>query len=228
MVKPSKSEKTLKIVSADLFHLIEQFRYHSTVCFMHSYKLMQRVLAEQCNLENDKDGKKVTLKNPSKILSDSLQNPSNPDATYSGHKGQGYQVQVMETFSRSEDKAEKQQRLNLITHVAVQTACESDTNALVPAITDTKERQLSPDELLADTLYGSDTNQCAAESDDVQLIAPVHWDIFHFVHRFFLYPFCDMYCFCDTSSPYIFQLPMAISFFGKHSQGTASAAFPGT
>ena len=173
MVKPSESEKTLKIVSADLFDLIEQFKDQKAVCSMHSYKLMQRVLAEQCNLENDKDGKKVTIKKPCQIPSNSLQNPSDPDATYSGHKGQGYQVQIMETFSRSEDKTQKQQSLNLITHVAVQTACESDAHALVPAIDDTQQRQLSPDQLLADSLYGGDTNHQAAKADDVQLIAPV-------------------------------------------------------
>jgi len=173
MVKPSESQKTLKILSADLFNLIEQFKDQKAVCCMHSYKLMQRVLAEQCNLENDKDGKKVTIKKPGQVASNSLQNPSDPDATYSGHKGQGYQVQIMETFCRSEDKTEKQQNLNLITHVAVQTACESDAQALVPAIADTQQRQLSADELLADTLYGGDTNHQAAKANDVQLIAPV-------------------------------------------------------
>ena len=173
MVKPSESEKTLKRVSADLFNLIEQFKDHQVVCSMQSYKLMQRVLCEQCNLETGEDGKKVIIKKPSEIPSDSLQNPSDPDATYSGHKGQGYQVQVMETFCPSEDKTEKQQSLNLITHVAVQTACESDAHALVPAIADTKERQLAPDELLADTLYGGDTNHQAAKADDVNLVAPV-------------------------------------------------------
>jgi hypothetical protein len=173
MVKPSESHKTLKILSADLFNLIEQFKDQQAVCCMHSYKLMRRVLAEQCNLENDKDGKKVTIKKPRQVPCDSLQNPSDPDATYSGHKGQGYQVQIMETFNRSEDNTEKQQSLNLITHVAVQTACESDAHALVPAIADTQHRQLSPDELLADTLYGGDTNHQAAKANDVDLIAPV-------------------------------------------------------
>jgi hypothetical protein len=173
MVKPSESEKSLKILSADLFNLIEQFKHQQAVCSMHSYKLMQRVLAEQCNLQSDKDGKKVTIKKPRQVASDSLQNPSDPDATYSGHKGQGYQVQIMETFSRSEDKTEKQQSLNLITHVAVQTACDSDANALVPAIADTKQRQLSPAELLADTLYGGDTNHQTAKANDVDLVAPV-------------------------------------------------------
>lgn len=174
MVKPSESEKTLATVSTDLFDLIEQFKGQPAVCSMHSYKLMQRVLSEQCNLEDDTGGKKLTLKKPCQIPSDSLQNPSDPDASYSGHKGQGYQVQVMETYCRSEDNPQKQQSLNLITHVAVQTACESDAGALVPAIEDTQERQLAPEQLVADTLYGSDSNHQAAKAADVQLVAPVH------------------------------------------------------
>jgi hypothetical protein len=173
LVKPSASEKTLKQVSGDLFDLIEQFKDQPAVCAMHSYKLMQRVLADQCRIETDSDGgRKVTIKKPSAIPSDSLQNPSDPDATYSGHKGQGYQVQVMETFSPSEDEKEKEQTLNLITHVAAQTACESDAKALVPAVADTRIRGLGPDRLLADTLYGSDANHQIAKVADVDLMAP--------------------------------------------------------
>ena len=89
MVKPSASKKTLITLSGDLFDLIEQFKSHSEVVSMHSYKLMQRVLKEQCHLSNDTDCEKVTVKKPADIPSDSLQNPSDPDATYSGHKGQG-------------------------------------------------------------------------------------------------------------------------------------------
>ena len=175
LVKPSQSAKTLQVVSTDLFDLIEQFKDQPVACAMHSYKLMQRVLTEQCNVESaDSDGSKVMVKKPCNITSSSLQNPSDPDASYDGHKGQGYQVQVMETFSQSEDADDKEQTLNLITHVAVQTACESDAQALVPAITDTQSRQLSPDELLADTLYGSDDNHQAAEAANVTLVAPVH------------------------------------------------------
>ena len=172
MVKPSESEKTLKTVSADLFDLIEQFKDQSKVCAMHSYKLMQRVLAEQCNLSGDAGSKKVAVKKPVEIPSDSLQNPSDPDATYSGHKGQGYQVQVMETFDRGEDEKEKQLQLNLITHIDVQPACESDAHALIPAIADTKVRGLGPEKLLADTLYGSDDNERIAKVAEVNLVAP--------------------------------------------------------
>ena len=172
LVKPSESEKTLKQVSGDLFDLIEQFKDQPAVGDMHSYKLMQRVLADQCCTEPGSDGgREVIIKKPSEIPSDSLQNPSDPDASYSGHKGQGYQVQIMETFSRSEAQ-EKAHELNLVTHVEVQTACESDANALVPAVADTKIRGVGPDQLLADTLYGSDANHQIAKAADVDLVAP--------------------------------------------------------
>ena len=171
-VKPTASAKTLEMVSNDLFDLVERFKDVADVYSMYSYKLMQRVLTDQCNLEPAEDGSKVTVKPPREIDSGSLQNPSDPDATYSGHKGQGYQTQIMETYSRSEDEEEKEQTLNLITHVEVQTACESDAHALVPAIADTQIRGLGPDEVLADTLYGSDDNHRVAAVANVNLVAP--------------------------------------------------------
>ena len=168
MVKPSESAKTLKSVSADLFDLVEQFKDHPEVKAMHSYKLLERVLKEQCNLSDD--GKAVTVRKPKEIPSDSLQNPSDPDATYSGHKGQGYQVQVMETYCKDEEV--KEQTLNLITHIEVEPACKSDVNALIPAIKSSKERGLVPEELLADTLYGSDENCQKAAKLGVDLVSP--------------------------------------------------------
>ena len=172
LVKPSESAKTLQVVSADLFDLIEQFKDQRAVCAMHSYKLMQRVLTEQCNVKSDDSSAKAVVKPPKQIACDSLQNPSDADATYSGHKGQGYQVQIMETFTRSEDEEEKAQTLNLITHVAVEKACEHDSNALMPAIEDTQKRDLAPGSILADTLYGSDGNHQGAKAEQVELVAP--------------------------------------------------------
>jgi hypothetical protein len=171
MVKPSGAEKTLKRVSGDLFDLIEQFKDHSKACQMHSYKLMQRVLSEQCNVNAGAEGGKVSVKKPKEISSASLQNPSDPDATYSGHKGQGYQVQVKETFTKTENRDEKNQTLNLVTHVSVEQACAHDSGAIAPAIEDTQSRQLGPSTLLADTHYGSDDNVVSAEASQVELIA---------------------------------------------------------
>jgi hypothetical protein len=172
LVKPSQSAKTLQQVSADLYDLIEQFKDQKTVCNMHSYKLMQRVLAEQCDVQTDDDAGKVTVKKPKQISADSLQNPCDPDAAYSGYKGQGYQVQVMESFTRTEDKQQKEKTLNLITHVAVEKACEHDSNALMPAIEDTEQRGLKPKTILADTLYGGDDNSECAKTHNVDLVSP--------------------------------------------------------
>jgi hypothetical protein len=169
MVKPSESAKTLASVSADLFDLVQQFKDHPEIKAVHSYKLLERVLKEQCNV-NVSDTNPIEMKKPKEIPSDSLQNPSDPDATYSGHKGQGYQVQIMETYCKEEEVREG--TLNLITHVQVDPAHESDANALIPAIESTKERNLSPEEVLADSLYGSDENCQEAKQLGVEVVAP--------------------------------------------------------
>jgi len=168
-VKPSESKNTLPKVSGDLFDLVQQFKGCTEVTSMYSYQLLERVLKEHCHLTDDK-AHPVELKKSKEIPSDSLQNPSDSDATYSGHKGQGYQVQVMETYC--DDEEEKKHSLNLITHVDVEPAHKSDANAIVPAIDSVEERDLKPKELMADSLYGSDDNCENAEKHDVELIAP--------------------------------------------------------
>ncbi|MCK5915895.1 MAG: transposase, partial [Deltaproteobacteria bacterium] len=121
---------------------------------------------EQCVVETTETATCVTIKPSKDVSSDSLQNPSDPDAGYCGHKGKGYQVQVMETYSP--DKTQP----DLITHVSVEAAHESDANALLPAIEDTKKRNMAPTELLADTLYGSDENIETAKEMGVEVVAP--------------------------------------------------------
>lgn len=171
-IKPSESRKTLTEVSRDLFNLIQQFQTHAEVAAMYSFKLMQRILNEQCNLTDDKDNP-VEIKAPKEIPSDSLQNPSDPDATYSGHKGQGYHVQIMETYHPHEPDDEQTLRpLNLITYVEVEQAHKSDAHALIPAIESAEAIDLKPTEVLADSLYNSDENQNQARKLGVEVVAP--------------------------------------------------------
>lgn len=173
MVKPTESSKTLELVSRDLFDLLKHFKNRSDVCKMASYKLMQRVLKEQCNInENGLPEEKVELKAAKEVSSDSLQNPSDPDAGFSGHKGQGYQAQIQETFTLEEDTNKKAETPNLITHVAVEPAHKGDSGALIPAIEATEKANMKPDRLLADTLYGGDDNVKASKEKEVELITP--------------------------------------------------------
>lgn len=95
-----------------------------------------------------------------------IQNPSDPDATYDGHKGVGYQVQICETFNEDGQP-------NLITSAIVETAVCSDADAVAGTLEDLENRGLLPDELTADTGYGSDENVTLAESKGVTLTAPV-------------------------------------------------------
>jgi hypothetical protein len=173
MVKPSESAKTLQSLSADLFDLVQQFKGCREVVNMHSYKLLRRILNEQCNVNITDDLTRVEVKMPKDVPSDSLQNPSDPDATFSGHKGQGYQVQVMETYTETGDKKSKDATLNLITHVEVEKACQSDAKALIPAIESTKGRGVCPKKVTADCLYGSDDNFEEAKEMGVDLVSPV-------------------------------------------------------
>jgi hypothetical protein len=173
LVKPTEAEKTLSLVSGDLFELIERFKTQEAVCAMHSYQLMQRVLADQCQVQVDDTGwRHVTVKKSAEVPADSLQNPSDPDASYSGHKGQGYKVQLMESFQPHQEDENRAPALNLITHVAVHRACEGDARALLPALADAKVRGLGPEQLLADTAYGSDANCQLAAAARVELLAP--------------------------------------------------------
>src|SRR3990167_8593208 len=114
LVKPSESGKTLEMVARDLFALVRRFREQKEVKSLHSYNTLLRVLKDQCCVTEEKDDQlpEVEVKPPKEVSSDSLQNPSDPDAGYSGHKGQGYQAQVMETYCDSDDEDRKSTRLN--------------------------------------------------------------------------------------------------------------------
>ena len=167
--KPSESKKRLADIAQDMYELICQFKGHTAVNSLYSYKELERVFTEHCSVEDEN----VVVKPAKEIPSDSLQNPSDPDATYDGHKGQGYQVQIMETYSKETPEDNDSASLQLITYVDVEPAHCHDSNALEPALQEVKERDLLPDELGADTLYGSRDNKKKAKEHGVDLIVPV-------------------------------------------------------
>jgi len=94
-----------------------------------------------------------------------IQNPADPGATYSGHKGAGYQAQIAETCSETNE-------VQLITYALPESSCESDCGAVEPAMDKLKKENHLPDKMFADTLYGSDKNVIACENHGVELISP--------------------------------------------------------
>ena len=173
MVKPSESSRTLADLANDLFFLTERFVDHPEVSKMTSFGLLLRLLSDQCEVAEDQATKerKVVVKPNGEVSSDSLQNPSDPDAGYSGHKGKGYHAQIAETYDENQGADQKQ--LNLITYVEVEPAHQSDAHAVAPYLDEVDERGVCPKQLLADSLYGSDGNCQDALEQGVEIIAPV-------------------------------------------------------
>jgi hypothetical protein len=71
----------------------------------------------------------------------SLQNASDPEVSYDGHKDKRYQKQVSETCSQEEDR----KPFSLITEVIVYPAHESGANAMIPLVEATQKRGLGPE-----------------------------------------------------------------------------------
>jgi hypothetical protein len=167
MVKPSESERTLNQVCQDLFELVQRMSDHSAVTSMSSFQLLQRVLQDQCHLQ-EAAGQPATviLKAAKEVSADSLQNPSDPEAGYDAHKGKGYQAQLLETYSETKDQ------LSLITSIQVESATAHDTHALVPALEAATEQGLKPTRVLADSAYGSEDNLERAQELGVEVVAP--------------------------------------------------------
>ena len=180
--KPSESSKTLQQLGEDLHCLITEFGAEAELVRMNTYKMMKQVFSEHCIIEENE----VKVKSAKEVSSSSLQNPSDPDASYDGHKGQGYQSQIMETYSKagsSEDEKNKateenedkeKNELNLITYINTEPAHKHDSQALEPAIKNIQDRGIEAKQVLADTLYGSNDNKDKMkEIYGVDLISPI-------------------------------------------------------
>ncbi len=152
--------KTRQQVAEDLRTLIDRFADHADVRDRPSYQALVKVFDEQCEIVDDK------IQVRAKTGGDCLQNPSDPEATYGGPKGQGYKLQISETCSVAND-------VQLITEVLPQTAAEPDAGALVPMLEKLQEQERLPEEMLADTAYGGDDNVQAAADRGVEVVSPV-------------------------------------------------------
>jgi len=159
--KDSESRRLLRQqVAEDMHTLVQKFSGHPEHANRETYQAVERIFYEQCDVEEGK----ISLK--AKTGGTVMQNPSDPDATYDGHKGQGYQVQIAETCNPEND-------VQIITAALGQTASESDAYAVEPVLEDLFANDLVPDEMLVDTGYTGDDNVQRAEEYGVELVGPV-------------------------------------------------------
>ena len=154
--------KLRQMVAEDLLFMVNRFAADPPVVARSSYKAMERILGEQCQVGEDK----TVVQVKAKPAADAMENPSDPDATYDGRKGQGYQAQIAETCGESNDA-------QLITAVQPEPAHLSDQDAVQPMLDQLEAHGRKPEILYADTGYGSDQNVVAAEARGVDLQSPV-------------------------------------------------------
>jgi hypothetical protein len=151
-----------QVIAEDLLCLVNHFAEDQAVTARTNYQAMVRVLNEQCQVNEDKTV--VELKATPGV--ETMVNPSDPQATYDGRKGQGYQAQLAETCSPSNDA-------QLITGVEAEPAHRCDQDAVEPMLDQLEAHGRKPRELVADTAYGSDSNVEGAAARGVDLQSPV-------------------------------------------------------
>lgn len=156
----SEAKRRVEQCAADAWLLLETFSENKKIRALDGYRLLKRLFGEQCEVEA---GDKIIVRD--KVACDSLQSPFDEGAGYSGHKGKGYQAQIVETCDPSN-------AAQIITRVAVESAARSDADALIPAVEELQERGLKPDEIIADTAYCGGENDVALRDMGVALTGP--------------------------------------------------------
>ena len=147
-------------IATDMNFLICTYENNKHINGRTSFKNLVRTFNEQCEIVEDK----ITVRK--KTGGNTLQNPSDPDATFDAHKGPGYQVQVAETCSDENDT-------QIIVTAIPQTACEPDQYAVEKVVDNLDYQGIETEVITADTSYGGDRNHQFCKSKGINLIAPV-------------------------------------------------------
>lgn len=153
-------QKARSQAAEDLHTIIGLYADHEAISVWKRYQQLVTIFDQQCEVVEDQ----IEIKpKPGGAI---VQNPSDPDATYCGKKGPGYQIQLSETYDEANET-------NLILSARVETAVESDADAVVPVLEDLAARDQAPDTMLADAGYGGDKNVEWAKSQAIELVSPV-------------------------------------------------------
>jgi len=176
--RASECRRRLAVAARDAYRLCETFRGMALPPAVgDAYALEQRLLAEHCTLvtepqapatdDGDADLTPVPVlaKEATAIAPSSLQTPHDPEVTFSGHKGQGYEALIGETCDPTNP-------VQLITHISLERSCESDADRVLPVLDALAARAMTPETLLTDTGFGSTDNVILCAQRGIDLVAP--------------------------------------------------------
>ena len=155
-----KRRQALQQVGEDMAAVLSLFGETDPVREWDIFLQLRKIFNQQCEVREE------FIEIRKKTGGNVIVNPSDPDATYDGHKGAGYQVQISETVNEDGEA-------NLITAAIVETAVTSDADAVEPIVEDLMVRGHVPDEMTADAGYGGHDNVEFAKAKGITLTAPV-------------------------------------------------------
>jgi hypothetical protein len=144
-----EAEQVKEIMSGDEWHEFSE------------YQLLIRVLSEQSSKDKDQN---TIAKDKSEISASSLQNPSDPDATYrkkAGKDNKGYVGNIIETVGEN--------GASLITDVGYENNSHSDS-AFCKEYLNSREESTTEEILIADGAYSGKENCDLAESKNTELV----------------------------------------------------------
>lgn len=153
-------------IGQDMHLLIETFANDGEVNERSTYQALVRLFGEHYEVKESQISVRPKALDTQGQSARTMQNPSDPGAGYSGHKGAGYQVQLSETSA-------EENPVQLIVACVPQSAGDQDSQALASVIEQLRGNQVTPEELAADTAYGSDENYQRAKDEGIKLISPV-------------------------------------------------------
>lgn len=100
--KPSDSKRRLPEAVRDVWEQICLFE-GTVAAKLASFAILKRIFHEHVSIEQGGDDNQPALRirTGKEVPCDSVQNPSDPDASYNARRGQGYLVQVMESYQET-------------------------------------------------------------------------------------------------------------------------------
>ena len=132
-----------------LYHWIES-NLKSAYKDKEIFKVFDRVFLEHFTFS----GKKIEVKSPDQLKSDSVQSPDDPDATYrkkQGKSSKGQLINIVET-------ANPDNPINLLTDIAINPNNKDDSKVIGERIDQLKAKTPDLDEIHFDGAYGSSDN----------------------------------------------------------------------
>ena len=154
-------------VGEDLGTLIAEFGEDSSIARWETFAALTRVFGEHFELSEDRIELRPKSEDENGESARTLQNPSDLGASYDGHKGAGYKVQLSQAYDHGEEAP------GIITACVPQTAADADSASLGAVHEQQKRMGTLPAAQLADTAYGSQANVELAAQNGVALEAPV-------------------------------------------------------